>query len=196
MIQSNPERPERQQHLCTWKFEGYAFWRRRGLLLRYIVRLINWQQEDNECVWKVLTVTSCSHEHYFTMAHVNNFAYRRYDTNDRDTSQQTEFKNSECRDFSLHLPVYCVIQHKNSLRERRRWTPATSVLVRFKLATVFILHRLNFILYSGRCLATFRKNMLPQFSTRLHGVITHKSTTVDQRSRNSSQKSQLYLYVQ
>lgn len=73
---------------------------------------------------------------------------------------------------------------KHSLRERRRWRPATPVCVRFKLRRVFKLHRLNFIVYSGRCLATFRKNTLPQCSTRLYGVITHKTTVSNLHHRH------------
>ena len=100
---------------------------------------------------------------------------------------------------------YTVLFNTKRPRERRRWTPVTSVLVRFKLARVFILHRPNFNIYCGRCLATFRKNTLPQISTRLHGVITRKTTVSNLHHRQpsppppvpitSSILSPLYIYT-
>jgi hypothetical protein len=82
---------------------------------------------------------------------------------------------NKCITFNLFNQIFKQHTHIR-LRDRGRWTPAMSVLVRSKLARDFILHRLNYIIYSGRCLATSRKNTLPQFSTRLHGVVTHKTT--------------------
>jgi hypothetical protein len=67
--------------------------------------------------------------------------------------------------------------------------------VRFKLTRVFIMHRLNFVTYSGRCLATFRKNTLPQISTRLHGVITHKTTVTPSPSLPRSHKVYFLRYI-
>jgi hypothetical protein len=57
-----------------------------------------------------------------------------------------------------------------------------------------MLRRLNHdIVRSGRCLVTFRKDTLPQFSTRVHGVITHKTTVTNLHLRQHLRPHKVYL---